>query len=172
MTNESEDKETHAKAQLVPGPIATAGLVCTGEEGDYIWGFIFIFVCSNMHGGKQWTKINMDYTNKRRKTKSEKKRYMHNHLCYNCYNLTVLPVVDWDRVSRTTSCRDCQSQSNCGWDAFETTPGPPAIAMKLALILYSCWLSKGNRINCWMISGLERLDGLSYGTADWWLPYF
>ena len=41
MMNESEDKETHAKAQLVPGPTATAGPVCAGEEGDYICGFIF-----------------------------------------------------------------------------------------------------------------------------------
>ena len=39
--NECGDKEdkTKAKAQLVPGPIATAGPVCAGEEGDYIWEY-------------------------------------------------------------------------------------------------------------------------------------
>jgi len=38
-----------------------------------------------------------------------------------------------------------------------TIPGMPAIAIKLALILCSCRLSKGNRINCFMICGLESV---------------
>ena len=41
MKAETKLRETQAKAQLVPGQIVTAGPVCAGEEGDYIWGFIF-----------------------------------------------------------------------------------------------------------------------------------
>ena len=47
MKAETKRRETQAKAQLVPGPIATAGLVCAG--GDYIWGFIFylyLYLCA------------------------------------------------------------------------------------------------------------------------------
>ena len=68
MMNESGDKKTWNASESPTGPIATAGPVCAGDEGDYIWGFIFIFVCSNIHGGKLLTIIglHMDSTNKRR----------------------------------------------------------------------------------------------------------
>jgi len=71
---------------------------------------------------------------------------------------TTCVLMEWTffRLTNTSSSIDGAIILICVPSIAPTTPGMPAIAMKLVLILCSCWLSKGNWINCCMICGLEQ----------------
>ena len=151
--------ETQAKAQLVPGPIATAGPVCAGEEGDYIWGFIFyIYIyCALIVNNINNNNINCNARN-------------HSHVLIELCSwlwveiggreprlagiATVTQQVTscWSMVplkklpQTTSSSVDGAMFVMCVPSIAPTSPGVPAIAMMLALVL----------INCWMTCGLER----------------